>query len=79
MIGQDAYNAEIIKAYTVPWLQDSTQVNVSNRWHVGNDGVFVILDAGNRPVAVYDLFALQFPGVAAYDTLKARLLKTARS
>ncbi len=70
-------NAGMVDGRTIPWLQD-VQNGAWRSWAVTLDDV-VVLDGENRVLFVFPVTGegdLQIP--AAYDSLKARMLRAAR-
>ena len=72
----EADNAEMCEGRDIPWLQDTTAVDVWHSWDVTYRDV-VILNGENEPVAVYNLTEHDLRDSANYDALKALLLATA--
>lgn len=68
-------NASTTVGRTLPWLQDQGG-QVWTAWGVQYRDV-VILDAQNRPVAVYNLTVNDLQNSANYDALKTLLLQAA--
>ena len=75
--GQEAGNATITTGRSLPWLQDTDESGVYGDWQVTYRDV-IILDAENRPVAVYNLTTHNLAEPANYDSLKALLLQVAQ-
>ena len=71
--GLESGNPEITNGRILPWLQDSTQVNVWNSWHANWRDV-VVLDARNHRLAVYNLTQHDLARTSAFDSLKTILL-----
>lgn len=85
--GQEAGNAGISAGRTLPWLQDVPGQDVWGRWGVGDlRPAFpsvayrdvIVLDAGNRAVAVYNLTEHNLAMPSSYEALK-QILRDAAS
>ncbi|MFN0151688.1 MAG: hypothetical protein ACKVU1_13370 [bacterium] len=75
-IGQESGNAQTCANRILPWLQDTTPQNVWNKWAIVYRDV-VIVDAINRPVAVFNLTTKNLAEPANYDSLMTLLLGAA--
>src|SRR5262245_1482164 len=76
-IGQEPFNDLITDGASLPWLQDTTEADVWNRWKVTWRDVR-ILDAQNRLVAVYNLTTYDLSVARNRETLKQLFLSAAR-
>lgn len=72
-IGADGGNAAICDGRDLPWLQDTRMEQAWERWDVAYRDV-IVLDAENRPVAVYNLTERSLAVPAHYAELRAILL-----
>lgn len=70
-------NQYAVLGKTIPWLQDSEEVQAWSRWNVTWRDVFV-LDGDNQVVAVFNLTEHSLSRPAAYDSLKTILREAAR-
>jgi hypothetical protein len=77
--GQESGNPVICVGRTIPWLQDSQDVNVwHERWSPTYRDV-VILDEKNVKIGVFNLTVNDLQAPANYDSLKSMLLRAAGS
>ncbi len=72
-VGYESANATIVANNDIPWLQDTAAQDVWSRWAPTYRDV-IILDAENRPIAVYNLTVHDLQSPAAFAELKALLL-----
>jgi hypothetical protein len=75
--GEESGDSLAVQGRTLPWLQDTPAADVWKAWAVGWRDV-VILDQGNRRIAVYNLTAHDLSVAANYDSLKTLLVNAAR-
>jgi hypothetical protein len=71
-IGAEASNAMAVAGNTLPWLQETAEQRVWEPWEVRYRDV-VILDAENRPAAVFNLTDHNLAKPAEYDSLRTLL------
>jgi hypothetical protein len=74
--GLEAGNAGMCAGRTLPWLQDSTGVDVWKKWQVTFRDV-VVLDAENKVLRTYNLTVNDLSNPAKYAELKRILLDAA--
>jgi len=77
-IGLESANSIITAGRTLPWLQDVLAVDVWKSWAVEYRDV-VVLDAQNRPVAVYNLTTYDLGNPTNYAKLKSILVDAANA
>lgn len=78
VIGGEAGNSIITQGRTLPWLQDVLATDVWKAWAVEYRDV-VVLDAENRPVAVYNLTTYDLGNPQNFATLKSMLVNAANA
>ena len=74
--GHESGNATITTGRTLPWLQDTMDQQVWKSWAVTYRDV-VVLDAENRPIAVYNVTTTPLSTPDNYAALKQILLDAA--
>jgi hypothetical protein len=75
--GQESGNPAMCNGRTIPWLQDTPEVNV---WHARWNPTFrdvVILDRENLRIAAFNLTEHDLNLPANYDLLKTLLIEAA--
>jgi len=72
LAGLEAGNPVITSDRTIPWLQDTAEADVWQKWGVTWRDV-VILDRQNRRFAVYNLTTHDLADSTNYDSLKTLL------
>ncbi len=77
-IALESGNAIITAGRTLPWLQDTLAEDVWNDWAVTYRDV-VVLDAENKPIAVYNLTTNDLGQPANFATLKSILVGAANA
>ena len=75
-VGRESGNAVFCAGRTIPWLQDVALVDAWGLWGVAYRDV-VILDAQNRPIAIYNLTAHDLQVQANRDELLGILVAAA--
>ncbi|MCB9743955.1 MAG: hypothetical protein H6740_15250 [Alphaproteobacteria bacterium] len=71
-IGYESNNAGITEGRAIPWLQDTEQWTVWDRWDVVYRDV-IVLGPDNVPVAIYNLTDNDLGSAANYDALRCLL------
>ena len=74
--GEESGNADMVAGRTIPWLQDTENVDVWGAWDVTWRDV-VVLDDRNEVVAIYNLTEHNLALPAQFDSLKSILLRAA--
>lgn len=74
--GLESGNAYITNGRTLPWLQDTAEQQVWKSWAVTFRDV-IILDAENKPIAVYNVTTHGLADPANYAELKQILVDAA--
>lgn len=77
-IALESGNSIITAGRTLPWLQDVLAEDVWNDWKVEYRDV-VVLDAENRPVAVYNLTTNNLDDPQNFAALKSILVNAANA
>lgn len=75
-IGLESGNASMTKDRTLPWLQDTADQQVWQSWAVTYRDV-VVLDAENKPIAVYNVTTHNLGDPMNYAALKQILVDAA--
>ena len=75
--GEESGNAAAVAGKTIPWLQDTAEVQAWARWGVVFRDV-IVLDGENRVVAVYNLTEHSLGNSGNYAELKSILRNAAR-
>ncbi|HMY15146.1 MAG TPA: hypothetical protein PKA58_02405 [Polyangium sp.] len=76
--GLEAGNAAMTNGRMLPWLQDTTGQQVWKNWAVTFRDV-VVLDAENKPIAVYNVTTYNLGDPTNYAALKQILLDAAKT
>ncbi|MCB1182823.1 hypothetical protein KDM41_05270 [bacterium] len=76
-LGHESANDLVCQGRDLPWLQETLDDQVWNKWKVTYRDV-VVLDRNNRPAAVFNLTVHDLARPADYDSLRALLLEVAR-
>jgi hypothetical protein len=76
-VGQEASDSLMTAGRSLPWLQDTTAQDVWGSWLVTWRDV-VVLDAQNRPIAIYNLTVHDLVRPAAMDSLRQLLTAAAQ-
>ncbi len=76
--GQESGNSSITTGRVLPWLQDTAAQDVWQTWQVTYRDV-IVLDAKNRPVAVYNVTTNDLSDADKYAALRTLLLDTANA
>ena len=71
-VGYESANSLAVSGRTLPWLQDTAQEQVWQKWGVLYRDV-IILDGANVPVAVFNLSSYDLANPTNYDSLKTLL------
>lgn len=74
--GHESGNMSVTNGRVLPWLQDTAEQQVWKTWAITFRDV-VVLDAENRPIAVYNVTTHNLADVANYAALKQILLDAA--
>jgi hypothetical protein len=74
--GFESGNVSVTNGRTIPWLQDTAEQQVWTSWAITFRDV-VILDAENKPIAVYNVTVNNLGDPAKYAELKQILLDAA--
>jgi hypothetical protein len=74
--GLESGNAYVTNGRTLPWLQDVADQQVWTSWAVAYRDV-IVLDAENKPIAVYNVTTHNLADPANYAALKQILIDAA--
>lgn len=77
-VGYEAGNVSVTNGRMLPWLQDAADQQVWTNWAVTFRDV-VVLDAENKPIAVYNVTTNNLGDPTNYATLKQILLDAAKT
>jgi hypothetical protein len=75
-VGEERENEAMYAGRSLPWLQETTEQRVWEDWDVTYRDV-IILDAENKPHAVFNVTIHDLSKAVNYDSLKALLLEAA--
>jgi hypothetical protein len=76
-IGAESGNETTCDGRSIPWLQDTAQQQVWQKWEVVYRDV-IILDGENKRVSVFNLTTYDLAQPANYDSLKSLLRGSAQ-